>query len=279
MRTAISWPSRRGTTTELRRLRPDHRDARAQGRGDRAGVRRETPARPYAEPPPDPRDATAFYVQSLARAKKQDAQIILIKDVEGQRREHANSYGGDPVHALTDVTQTQVKYWVHLAEKENIGVGFLIRDSINVNGTQAVAWDAAATLADKINEARAVYGNNVRAVDYDSNVKRDEFASVDDWQLARVRKAVGPDVLIIPEFAGEGYESIPAVAPILFPGATTDQPFVVLKPENTRPDAKRLAQYARLLRGGAITYTCSTWDSPENAWVMAAYRSAKPKSE
>lgn len=220
-----------------------------------------------------------FFDDALKRAKKQDAQGILIKDVEGSFREHANTYGGDPVHGLTDVTREQIKGWADKAQKEGLWLGFLIRDSINVNGMQAVAWDAAATFADKINETKSVYGLKKTAIDYDSNAEPG-VAIRSAAYMARVRQMVGPDVLIIGEFYAAGYENVPAVCAVAHdpkhPGMfdpPQDAGFVFLVPVNNSefprgyPDALYLAWFTQQLRRGAVPLMASTWDSPENEWV------------
>jgi hypothetical protein len=227
------------------------------------------------------RRSTAFYRDKcLPRAKKQGAQIILAWDIEGQEKEHANSYGGDPSDGTTDITQEQIRYWVWLAAQEGINFGFTFRDSVNVRGTQAKAWDPAANLADKINKARRLYGPTVRAAYYDSNGNPDptsDLWAIEDFQIARVRKAIGPDVLLIPEFNGPGYGNIDAVAPIRHwpdPAAPAESAgFEVIQ---TVPDPKLNAlgrqSLTNALAGGAIPLMCATWDQQSNAVFERAMR-------
>jgi hypothetical protein len=83
----------------------------------------------------------ALYDNALDRVLRQNAQGIILKDVEGSRRAHANTYGGGAgVQGLTDITRDQIKGWVDKAQAKGLAFGFLIRDTVNVNGMQAVAW-------------------------------------------------------------------------------------------------------------------------------------------
>jgi hypothetical protein len=226
----------------------------------------------------------AMFDQSLERAVRQDAQGILLKDVEGSLRDHANAYAGDPVHGLTDITREQIKGWADKAQARGLWLGFLIRDTINVNGMQAVAWDAAATFADKVNETKAAYGLKKMAVDYDSNVTPgvNPAGPVKADYMARVRKLVGPDVLIIGEFYAAGYETVPAVTAVMHdprrPGLfdpPQDLDFGFLVPINTAaPDALYRAWIIRAMRRGAIPLLAATWDSPENDWMAQCRKAA-----
>jgi hypothetical protein len=240
----------------------------------------------YADLRPDDKDYAAkfrkrfddFFADSLTRAKRQNAQGMLIWDCEGSRRAHANTYGGGAgVRGLSDITAEQIKRWVDDCEKAGLWVGFCVRDSINIDGLQAKSWDPAATVADLMNESRARYGKNVRAFYWDSNGNedpRENLWAMADYQVKRVRDEVGPDVLIIPEFYGPGYEKLGPIAPLAYDPSALPVPFVVLKPTNDKPTAKYLVAYRNALDAGAITLLAATWDSPENAWITPMLKAA-----
>ena len=81
----------------------------------------------------------------------------------------------------------------------------------------------------------------------------------------------------MPEFSGTGYENLPRVAPMSYRGDYAHrprQPFVTLNPDNRPAPEQDRAEWARLIKAGGIPLVCATWDSPENAWVMEAYRKA-----
>lgn len=222
-----------------------------------------------------------FFDNALDRAVRQNAQAILLKDCEGCKRNHANTYGGDPVNGLTDITQDQLKDWVAKAKAKGLGFGFLIRDSVNVNGMQAVAWDAAATFADKVKEAKTLYGIDKMVVDYDSNVVWGGAGGpVSAAYMDRVRGYVGPDVLVIGEFWSAGYEKVSAVAAVMHdpkhPGLS-DPPqdyglgVLVALPN---PDGMYRAWYTRQLRRGCIPLMAAGFDSNENAWIEPLVKAA-----
>lgn len=229
----------------------------------------------------------AYVRQSYDRAVRDGHQGEIFYNVEGSRYDVPVSYVGHPYSGVSaKIPRSEIKWAVEEAGRRGLWVAFTFRQTGYVPGAQLRTISPAATLGSEFNAARAYYGDNVKGIYWDSNIE-------DRWWeeggpseplnvvwLKRLRDVIGPDVLVMTEFAGGGYADVPNVAPIRFwdgskLGPTKGSPVEILVPPTTPVTAEQRAAYVDAMRGGAIIWTTSTWDAEDTKWVPDAYRESQ----
>ena len=224
----------------------------------------------------------AAHADSVKRSVKLGAQAILYWDPEGQEHDHPISYLGTPWALPPERSYERMRRWSAACRDAGLLCGGTVRPQVFDPGPpakQTRTLDYFGTLAGKVGFARAAFGWRIFYVDTNAAAdypekNPDRFIKADVFR--RLTEAF-PDCLFLPEFSGTGYENLPRVAPMSDRGDYAHRPrhpFVTLNPDNRPAPEQDRAEWARLIKAGGIPLVCATWDSPENAWVMEAYRKA-----
>jgi hypothetical protein len=223
-------------------------------------------------------DPEAAHADAVARSVRLGCQAVLYWDAEGQEHDHPVSYLGTPWEMPPERSYERMRKWSLDCHDAGLLCGGTIRPQELYGVVQVPTHRYFPVLAGKVGFARAAFGWRVFYVDTNVVVEGtsdDRFIKADVF--ARLADAF-PDCLFIPEFNGTGYEKVDRVAPLLYRGEYAhkpQQPFVTLNPGNGEPKAADRADWSKRIKAGAIPLVCGTWDSPENAWVMNAYRKAQ----
>jgi hypothetical protein len=227
----------------------------------------------------------AWGTQSIDRAARQGCQGILFYDIEGQRYPVPVTYDGHPFSAVSaKIGKTTIRSLCKYAAAKGLWVAFTFRQTGWIPGAQLRTISPAATLGSEFLAARDYYGPNVKGIYWDSNIEDrwwEEGGNNDPlnvvW-LRRLRDIIGPDVLVMTEFTGPGYDKIENVAPIRFfnnetqkLGPTKGSPVEIIVPPSVPVTADQRAGYVEAMRGGAICWVTCTWLAEDAKWVPDAF--------
>jgi hypothetical protein len=224
------------------------------------------------------------YARSTVRVSKaNDAQGVIVWDIEGQEFPHATSYIGDP-RSLPPEVEPVADEFFRVLRDGGLKIGLCIRPQRPVRAAygggveQIEVADAAQVLADKIAYAKKRWGATMFYVDSngDPNVPFD--AKIFE-QLLQAH----PDVLLIPEHQspryyrfGAPYDELrggvsgtPAHARELYPRSFT---VINVADGDTKGKRKELVQ---AVKSGDVLMFRAWFDDAFNADVKSIYEEAK----
>lgn len=216
-----------------------------------------------------------------------NAQGCMFKDIAGQEFDLGRSFDGMAGEVLPpEMSHELIRGWSEELAKRKMWMGFLLRDDSLIAGPYNTCYrqwspDPIAWVARKFLLARIRYGDNVLAMDYDSNVQYGAWAG--EWrkppslmEMQRLQRLCDPRTTFIVEFYAQGYEQLNNVYPRLF-----DKPF---KPNPKRifslgkpKDASEWGELRRDIDQGAlIEVSAVKWTTGgANEWILPLLKENK----
>lgn len=260
------------------------------------------------------RDLLKYADRAIEIAVRNNAQGIIIWDIEGQQYPHSTSFLGDPRSLPPEMrlpadTEGQSKPVIDVFFKKITDAGIIpgicIRPQqpmrpVYGDAITQVAWsdhrDRVNNVAEKINFARKQWGCRLFYLDSDIEWKSDPVAipgatghsALRDPALLREIRRRFPDVLIMPEW--EDLQTYAVAAPysqlnynkLCAPPddvlATYPKAFLVnsVDMQNGEENLEHLIQAIR--RGDIFFYT-AWYDAPENKFIQTIYTKAQQTSD